>query len=80
MFSTYVDPVTGEENPNIVVFTDENGYVWHVPKDHRIWKEVYEPWLESQEQAWIVAPIETATEQPEQAKKRTRKKKTETNE
>lgn len=35
----------GGSQQDIIAYIDENGVVWTVPKGHRIWLEIYEPWL-----------------------------------
>lgn len=35
----------GGVRADTVQYTDENGQVWFVPENHRIWAQIYEPWL-----------------------------------
>ncbi len=37
--------IHGATRNDIVQYTDEDGFVWSVPQGHRIWLEIYEPWL-----------------------------------
>lgn len=37
--------MAGSIRTDAIQYTDENGTVWFVPEGHRIWIEVYEPWL-----------------------------------
>ncbi len=44
-FAQFVAP-TGAVDPTMVIYTDPaTGQVWTVPEGHRIWTEIYEPWL-----------------------------------
>ncbi len=45
MFQYMKDEVTGAILQNTIKYTDPAGRVWCVPDGHRIWIEVYEPWL-----------------------------------
>lgn len=45
MFKQYTDPLTGVVNPGMVIYTDPDGQVWTVPENHRIWTDIYLPWL-----------------------------------
>ncbi|MBP0714803.1 hypothetical protein ABXK61_15965 [Burkholderia sola] len=45
MFKQYLNPFTGQVDPDVILYTDPDGVVWTVPRGHRIWTEIYEPWL-----------------------------------
>ncbi len=40
-----VKKIDGTPDPSAIEYTDENGGVWFVPEGHRIWTEIYLPWL-----------------------------------
>lgn len=40
-----VKDISGNVRTDAIQYTDENGEVWFVPENHRIWTEIYEPWL-----------------------------------
>ena len=45
-FRLYNDPTTGVVSDNkIILYIDHNDQIWTVPRGHRIWTEIYEPWL-----------------------------------
>jgi hypothetical protein len=44
-FQQVNDPITGAVDTMAILYTDPNGLVWTVPQGHRIWIEIYEPWL-----------------------------------
>lgn len=44
MFKQLKD-MLGAVMANMIEYTDENGQVWTVPQGHRIWTEIYQPWL-----------------------------------
>ncbi|WP_186275790.1 hypothetical protein [Burkholderia gladioli] len=37
--------INGQVRQDMIIYTDESGQVWYVPIGHRIWREIYEPWL-----------------------------------
>lgn len=43
-FQLYRSPFTGEVDPNVIIYTDEDGMVWNVPEGHRFWF-LYQDWL-----------------------------------
>jgi hypothetical protein len=45
IFQQVNDPITGSLDTIAILYTDPNGVVWTVPQGHRIWIEIYEPWL-----------------------------------
>lgn len=40
-----INDFTGAPQAGVIKYTDPQGQVWTVPEGHRIWIEVYEPWL-----------------------------------
>lgn len=40
-----IPAANGVPQQDIIMYIDENGVTWTVPRGHRIWLEVYEPWL-----------------------------------
>lgn len=40
-----VRAMSGAVDPNAIQYTDENGHAWWVPQGHRIWDDIYQPWL-----------------------------------
>lgn len=43
-FQEYVSPFTGQVDPQMICYTDEDGMRWSVPQGHRFW-DLYEQWL-----------------------------------
>lgn len=37
--------IAGNTSSDHVEFRDETGQIWYVPEGHRIWTDIYEPWL-----------------------------------
>ena len=44
-FQQIIDLETGAVAVGMIQYTDEQGFVYCVPEGHRIWNEIYEPWL-----------------------------------
>jgi hypothetical protein len=41
----YIKDLAGNQIPDMIKYTDPDGTITFVPINHRIWVEIYEPWL-----------------------------------
>jgi len=44
-FQLMNDPFTGEPSDRFIIFTDDDGNVWTVPKDSNWMWDLYQQWL-----------------------------------